>query len=804
MTGRPARIAFECLIVAVLLAAGFWYGRFSSIHALTQPDYHYLIPAASVAVGKGFNAPLQVDGTPMGEFITARAPAVAWSDAMAMQVGPPDQFHQSARYLIYLVGYWWRVVGISWAGIADVAGVLHAMAVLGSYALLRLLVPLPFAALGALWICTSTLQLALVPHVRDYSKGAFTYCVLPLIVLLALREMKRWQLLVTAAAAGAVIGLGLGFKMDIAIMTPVAIAGIILFRGARPWADVGLKVQAVSALVAGLLIAAGPVLYRLSSDGSNGFHVILLGFAGNFDASLGIEPSAYSFLPFYSDAYVVRMVQAHSGLDHWLPFPSAESDAAGRALWFDLIRHFPADIFARALAAANAVMNLCFTSRDPSFLTRPLPWQDGFVSIYAALNRLQGLGLLVAGLFVFVSAWSSVRRGALAVLLLLVLAGYPSLQFDSRHYFHAQIVPVVAILVLAWSVIAAAFSRTSNLRASLARPLVATAVLLVSFTAVPLSALRWYQSAHLDEALSQYLDLRTQVPTEVSAEGAATSLVRWPQPPVTSEALRSSHYVVEFQDDGEGVPLNVGVRYDAASPGHDYSRVLSLLPARGTNRIGFSIFNVPGQSEFAGVELGAASLRRLTGVYRIPSGGPANLPIDVRLPGDWTDRTLYQRLLLEGPDAGAVPPRQVVCAAAPGCQRLLGYLDRLAEAPPVTPDAVGMIHSPIATVASAITIDGRVDNESSYLLQLKDRALTGRGAFVAEGYLTRGGVAIGLLKERAWYRQAIISTPGAFVVIVPVDESGTYTPLITNAMSPGQRENHLVITRAGFLDSHER
>lgn len=804
MIGRRARIATELVVVAALLAAGFWYGRFASINALTHPDYHYLIPAASVAVGKGFHAPVQVDGTPLGEFIAARAPAVAWADATAMQVGPPDQFHQSARYLIYVVGYWWRIVGISWAGMADVAGGLHAMAVLGCYFLLRLFVPVPFAVVGAFWMCASTLQLAVVPHVRDYSKGAFIFCALPLVVMLALHDLRKRRLFAVAAATGVVIGLGLGFKMDVAIMAPLAIVAIVLFRGRRPWTELVLKAEAVAVLVAALFIAAGPLLYQLSSNGSNAMHVILLGYTESFDTTLGIESSGYSFLPFYSDAYVVRMVQAHSGLSQWLNFPSAESDAAGQALWFDLMRNFPADVFARALAAANAVMNLCFTNRDPSFLTQALPAQPAFIAVYSWMNHLDGLGGLVAVLFVLVAAWSSVRRGALAALLLLALASYPSLQFESRHYFHAQIVPLVAIVVLLWALVLAVRGQWPRRAGSWIRPLAATGALMAVFTVVPLAALRAYQSSHLEQVFTRYLAMRAQLQTEVTSEDGGVSFVRWAQAPIGSgapDALRAAHYVVEFQDDGSAVPLHVGVRYDAPSPGHDYSRILSVAPVRGPNRIGFSVFSVAGQSEFAGLELGAEAMRRLSGVYRVAEAGPAGLPLDVRLPADWTERTLYQRLTLEGNDPRAVPQPHLVCAGSAGCQHMLGYLERLTSEPLViSGDAVSMVHAAIASVSDRISVDGAVENESSYLVQLKDHQVAGRGAFVAAGYLTSGGVAVGLLKDRVWYQQAIIKTPGAFAIVVPIAEGGTYTPLITNAMSPGQRVNHLTITKAGFLE----
>jgi len=817
IAARWPRLALESAIVILLAVAGVWSGRFAALHATAPPDYHYLSPAVSVAAGLGFQEPRPAEGSPLAEFIAGRAAAASGDDAAATAVGPPNQFHHSARYLIYIVGYWWRLAGISWAGLASVAGALHALAVIGSYALLRLLVPVPFAIIGALWMCTSTLSLALVPHVRDYSKGAFIICALPLIVMLALRELRGWRLPAVAAATGAVIGLGLGFKMDVAIMAPTAVACIVLFRGERPWLGLGQKAAASAVLAVALVVASAPVLFRLSGGGSNALHVVLLGYTEGFDISLGINASTYGFLPFYSDAYVARIVQAHSGLVTWLHYPSPEYDRAGQQLWFDLVRHFPADVFARALAAANAVMNLCFTNRDPSFLTEAPPAGKAFAAVYAWLNRWNGLGIVVAGLFVGVAAWRSFRSGALAVFLLLVLAGYPSLQFESRHYFHTQLVPVVAILVLAWAAVAAV-TRVFRRRAGAAMapppdrparsgvvPLLAAAATALALTVVPLWALRAYQARHLAGEFKRYLAMQAQLQTATVAEPAGASLVSWAQPgpaPDAPSALRTGHYLIEFQDDGSHEPINVGVRYDATTPEHDYSRVLSIKPVTGANRVGFTALNVAGQSELAGIELGAASLRRLAGVYRVSSTGPAGLPLDVRLPADWTERTLVQRLSLEGRDAHAVPQRHVLCPPGGGCRHLLGYVDRIAsERLLLNDETVGMIHSDLVKVADGtIAIAGRVADESSYLLQLREAAVGAGAAFVAEGYLAEGGIAIGLLKDRAWYKQVIVKTPGEFAVVIPIDEPGTLMPMITNAMSPGQRVNHLSITKAGFLE----
>jgi len=801
---RRGRLAAEASIVIALVALSLWYGNFAARYAAAPPDYHYLSPAIAVAAGKGFHTAVPVPGSPLDDFLMRRSMTLAWDEAATMTVGPPDRFHETTRYLINVVGYWWRISGISWTSIGSVAAGFHAMTVLGTYALIRLFMPLPIAVIGALWMCTSTIQLALVPHVRDYSKGAFIICVLPFIAVLALKQLPKRALLACAAAAGALIGYGLGFKMDVAIMGPLAAACIVLLRGRRPWTDLAEKAQVVGVLLAALLLTAGPLLYRLSAGGSNSYHVILLGFTDGFDANLGILRSVYAFLPFYSDGYVANVIQGHGGAV--MGFPSPEYDRAGRALFLDLARSFPADLFVRGLGAANAVMNLCFLSRDPSFLTQPLPAQPALVAIYSALHRLNGQGFTLAVVFVLVASWGNFRRGALAAVVLLVLAGYPSLQFESRHYFHAQIVPVVALLAGVSAVLKGAWSLATPRHATNGHrlPSLAAAIaIMVGITVVPLAALRAYQSRQVFAALTTYLDTRVPLQTEVIAEPNGSSLVRWPQPSMLQAigALRAAHYVVEFKDDGSGEPLHVGLRYDAAGIGQDYSRLLTLYPTAGDNRVGFSVFTTAGQSDFAGIEIGESARRRLSGAFRVDSGGPAGLPLDVRLPSDWRDRPLYQRLRLERFNPRAVAPQPVTCANGPGCKGLLGYLDRLPAATlTITPDSIGMIHSDIVRAEPAqVIVDGPAENESSYLFQFKEWSTDTRAVFVAEGRLLEGGVSVGLLKKGAWYRQAIVQNPGSFIIVVPVDDPGSYIPLVTNAMPPGRRVSRLLITRAGFM-----
>ena len=76
----------------------------------------------------------------------------------------------------------------------------------------------------------------------------------------------------------------------------------------------------------------------------------------------------------------------------------------------------------------------------------------------------------------------SARLGAFAAWLILITAGYSSLQFADRHVFHLQIVPIFGLLVTAsvamhW----AWFDRRAVQRFAVALAMLALAV-VVSFT----------------------------------------------------------------------------------------------------------------------------------------------------------------------------------------------------------------------------------------------------------------------------------------------------------------------------------
>lgn len=802
-----------------LVAASAWYGRFAFVHAVNPPDYHYLAPAVMVATGQGFRVPVPTPGSPLDDFLVRRTEALDARDAVPQALAEPEPFHSATRYLLIAVGWWWRLSGIAWDHVAGVAAALHVMAVLGAYATFRLFLPLGLSALGALWICTSTLQLAFVPHVRDYSKAAFILAALPLVVALALKVPSRAALLGAAAGFGFLIGVGFGFRMDVAVMVPLAIGAIVLFRGRRPWTDLPEKAVAVAVLAICLALPAWPVVSELSRGGSNESHVVLLGLADGFDTRLEVHPSVYRIVPFYSDSYVSAMVGAYAASSGSAPLsvPSPEYAAASRQLWLDIVRTFPADLYGRAVASTNVVMNLVFRAPDPTFLTRPPPAVTAAVGLYAWLNRFDGLGAWLGVCLVLLASAIGLRHGVLAAMLLFALAGYTSLQFSDRHYFHIQIVPLFALLLLlrlgmaaTWVAARGIWSRRLfmppawDLRAGVLRVGVG-ALVMASLTVVPLFMLRALQAPHVQRTFRDVLRSdRTPLQLEWSHEGRGSWLARvrgggagtFPGP----GAADSAYYVLEVEGTDRSA-LAVGVRYATAVPDADFSRVMSLTPEPGINRVGFAPLTPGAESSFVGFELGERTKEHFVRAYRL-STGPAGLPLDLLLPADWTSRALYERLRLEGATWRSVGPR-VVCAGPAGCGGLLGFLDAHESlGHPPAADEIAFVHSPIVHVGpTGISVAGVAESDSSYLLQGKDWASEGPGALVLQGFLHQGGVAIGLLVDRRWHRQVSVTDPGEFVVILPMDGPGVYQPLVANALPAGHRRNELTITRWTFLSS---
>jgi hypothetical protein len=821
MTRRA--LVVEILIVAAFLVLGGSVGSFASRQFNGQRLFYpgEFGPAVMVAAGRGFVNPVVEPGSPLGDFLDLKRQQISTSELAGVKLKDRDQFQEATRYLLLAMGYTWRFAGISWGAASGLLAVLYALSVAACYGLCRVWLSRTLAALGALFFCFSPLQLQQLPQLRDYSKAPFILLAILLLVLVCTRPLSRRLVIALSAACGVVIGVGLGFKMDVVVMAPIFLASLVLFRDRRPWTGLADKAMAAGVFVLTLVLTAAPVLTRLSSGGTNGYHVILLGYADSFDDFLGVNRPVYSFLPFYSDVYLNAVLETYGEqvTGKYPSVPSPEYDAVSRAYWWKIIRHFPADVSTRALAAARVVLNLPVNEPALNFLAPPTsrgnplwtvltnlpPHRARIGAAYEWASALNGWGLFLGIVLVAAASMHSTKTGVFAGSMLLILPAYASLQFAPRHFFHLEIIPVFALMVAIGLVVDAVFRRPGW---PAVRRFAVSGVVFVMAVVTLLIGVRGYQKIHLRRVFQQYVDsARESVQPQLTDVGDGIWRASWTAPshqPTLHGAPLSDYYVIEF----DGAPAHemsvLGIRYRSTTSGNDYSRVVALSESSGVNRVFVPAYGEPPEWTLDGFELPAGIRNRLRGIYRLSNPEQLPLLLELRLRGDWQNGDLHQTLRLE---TDGVPDTVQLLSGATGTSISRLALIRRADSAAAKPAAaeVDMAYTKAVRVTdNGVEMDGRADTQSAYLLQFKPVQLKAPASLLVKGRVFTGGVMFGLLKDNQWYRQVGTNSPGEFIAVVEITDSGTYTPIVTNNTARDHDRNRFVLSRFGVVAANSQ
>src|SRR5581483_9904812 len=108
-------------------------------------------------------------------------------------------------------------------------GVLFGAVAALTYGVLRLALSRAVALVALVPAISSTPNVVLVPQLRDYAKGPFLLAVILIMGWLVMGSSRRGRVLGLAAAAGAVVGIGLGFRTDLIIaVAPVLVTLALL------------------------------------------------------------------------------------------------------------------------------------------------------------------------------------------------------------------------------------------------------------------------------------------------------------------------------------------------------------------------------------------------------------------------------------------------------------------------------------------------------------------------------------------------------------------------------------------------
>ena len=603
----------------------------------------YFEPAAMIACGFGFAEAAPFYSSAMDDFLHLRADSVDCESIPRHQaVGTSVPVQRAWFYLMWTVGLFWSVAGVSWSGLAPLFGALFAVVIGLVYAIMRLSVPPWIAWPASAALMVSTLHLQNLPHLRDYAKAPF---VIGLILLLLC--IVKWptpkRVVVLSAIYGFVLGIGYGFRTDLLANIPPLFLTVLLFVPGFKWRDLSAKAAALAVAAVLFVATSWPATSYVVTRGGCQFHVILVGLEHNFTLDLGVTPSYYQWISRLSDEYIHTSVNSFIHRDGGSPtvdYCTPEYDAASGGYLAAIATGFPADVLTRAYASALRIIDLPFYLWTAVGIERSAMGQ--FLTNFAGSARAASvLAVLVLG----AHSW---RLGLFAVCMLAYFGGYPSLQFGPRHFFHLEFLGWWAMAFIAWQAwqVASPLVRRAGppwpglAAGSLRQGAQFAAVSLVLILA-PLYLVRAQHDAGVRGLTQTLLEApRVSVPLQPDAAGANLMLSPDGIPPSAGDQTATAYLDVRMDLAAcpAGVPLRI--LYDESNPLNDYSATVQPQPYGSVPaRILLPVFR-----GFTGLGLGGASPHCVAGVDRLASlSGLPLLPV-LTLPDDWQSLPPHQRV----------------------------------------------------------------------------------------------------------------------------------------------------------------
>lgn len=644
---RPGGRLVDAAVVGLLFIISAWWGSRQVIAFVERggnPSFyqHYFEPAVMLACERGFTVAEGRRPALVDDFLFRRIDAIDCDQLPAdLVVGTRNVYQYGWFYLMTTVGLAWKVVGVSWSALAPLFGVLFAIVIVLTYALFRTAVPWPAALVASTMVAISPLHLQNLPHLRDYAKAPFVLSLILILFVLVRRPLKPRSLLLLAAAYGAILGVGYGFRTDLLANIPPFVVTLFLFMPAGVMRGFAVRAGAVALAAAVFLITSWPAASYVAQSGGCQWHAVLLGLSDIFNSNLRVTSSFYDWVPVFSDEYVHTVVNSYASRvegAEFIPYCSAAYDAASGSQLRDIVTQFPADVVTRVYGSTLQVLDL------PFFL-----WREGWQSakgsnLGAVLHVMAGTARLAALLAVVILGAVSLRLGLFALCVVLYFGGYPSMQFADRHFFHLEFLGWWAIAFLAWHLAApwlpwTDISPARNWR-QLIRPAVRFAVMACAMVLVPLWALRVYQHQQVARLTSELLTApRVEVPLVATGDGR---VLEAPDALVTlGDDQRQAVYLdvhVDLAACPDGIILNQ--RYDPARPPYDFSGpVRPSLAGEPAARILLPVFRF-----FRGFTIEQGSPSCIAKVERLQSvAGRRLLPV-LTLAAGWQTQPFHVRL----------------------------------------------------------------------------------------------------------------------------------------------------------------
>jgi hypothetical protein len=621
-------------------------------------------PAVMMACGRGFLNP-ETDKVPaLAAFLSQQTDALDCAGLPpAIPLNDLDPYQRVSRYLELTVALIWKMTGVSWSRLVILPGVLFGAVAALNYGVFRLGLSRVLALLGMIPILMSTGNLMLVPHVRDYAKGPFLLSVILIMGLLVAGATDQRRAIALSALAGAVVGLGLGFRTDLLTAFPPFLITVAFLLPRT--VSIRARAAAIAIFLVSFGIVASPILAGYSK-GSNTGHVVLLGLMKPFDQPLRIEPSIYEFGSQYNDSlafalinsYAVRVEQRNVGDN----IGTAEYDRTALKYLGNVATVFPADLVTRTLAATRATPRFFLDY----LLYPPTQVQSEFgrmlyrirARIWSRLAKVTVVAIAAATILI---GMVNPRAAWLVVVVMIGFAGASAVQFNERHFYYLEVVPWWAFGLLAETGLRAPVLWQKLTMVHVKRAAIICGIVSAAAGSV-IAASRIYQQRAAARLLESYETApRRPLSVRRRAVGNGQTLItteEWQMPlPPDLPRVVTRYLRVQFRDDLCGPSnLPVTIRYQAIRPELDFSEPIAVRlnhePSVPTTLF-FATYDRlflaardrgKEAARFRGIEVAADRVHCVDRLFQVESIDRTPLLLTTILMKDWRHERLYQRL----------------------------------------------------------------------------------------------------------------------------------------------------------------
>jgi hypothetical protein len=579
------------------------------------------------------------------------------------KINPLGRSQLPSRYFLLVLGWFFRVVGVSWSAVGWYCAVIYGVTALFSFNLFRLVMGKYSALLFSLLFLISPYQLQFLTSYRDYSKVPFIIGSIYWMCRLFIEKMGKNKRMIHSVLSGVFLGIGVGFRSDMVICL------VPFFLVLTLWPSISFRKEWVTRGVCFLLFFVGfsavsfPIFLNQTSN-SHAALMALHGLSAPFNESLDISPSVYDFGHVYEDSFLYTSIESYSQRAFGLQTNERDSDRAYQKAAWEVLRkiifNFPSDFLTRGYASILMLSRYPWDGHREPLIVQPPPWI--MFSIYSSIknilshSHLNGMFWIVASLL-GIAAYS-IPIALFTVLMFVYFFGYAMIQMSSRHNFYLEVFIWLA-LGFVLSNLFSCLRKKSGKFALFRRGYVSLCLFIGVFLLayLPLFVLRTWQQKNVQHLISKYL-VSPNRPLQLSYKKLKPGVIRVSSSDleVPENKLAKNYYLrLEFDASKcKALDLEPRLSYQARTERVDLSRSLHIHFSNENSHFTafMPIYATAWPAEvvnarFQGLDIADSDLSCLVRFEEVlDPPGDTLLYLGLELYNSWQTQPLYQQVSL--------------------------------------------------------------------------------------------------------------------------------------------------------------